>query len=170
MHSNEPVRNKDSTERSMCRTWAFYNETEKNRELLLQLVHLNWKFWIYLSVHYVPSIMDAEYKPCWLKTVYFFKLYAVLYLCWLHQNLQQQAVKRSVTGIRVAFSVAQYKGSTQGNGSVVTCNIHSYSELKFIRLSPLSLLKKPWRSWSLTCHSIHSYCVILLSLTAIVRD
>lgn len=80
MHSNEPVRNKGSTERSMCRTWAFYNETEKNRELLLQLVHLNWKFEIYLSVHYVPSITDAEYKPCGLKTVFFQIICSVLFV------------------------------------------------------------------------------------------
>ncbi len=82
MHSNEPARNKGLMERSMCRTWAFYNETEKNAVLLLQLVHLNWKFGIYLSVHYVPSIIDAKYKPCGLKIVYFFfKLSAVFYLC-----------------------------------------------------------------------------------------
>lgn len=74
MHSNEPAHNKGLMEQSMCRTWAFYNETEKNGELLLQLVHLNWKFGIYLSVHYVPSIKDAKYKPCGLKIVYFFQI------------------------------------------------------------------------------------------------
>lgn len=80
MHSNEPVRNKGSTERSMCRTWAFYNDTDKNRELLLQLVHLNWKFGIYLSEHYVPSIKDAEYKPRGLKTVVFQIICSVLFV------------------------------------------------------------------------------------------
>ncbi len=163
MHSNEPARNKGLMERSMCRTWAFYNEMEKNGELLLQLVHLNWKFCIYLSVHYVPSIIDAEYKPCGLKIVYFFKLSAVFYLCWLHQNFQQQALMRISNWHKGRFQCGcDWRDVFKEMGQLwLVTFTHNHSEVH--KTVPSVFIKDDH-------DPIHSYCVTLLSLTAMLRD